>query len=1330
MGELRDFQVGQTVELQGGQTATVQFVGQTKFAAGDWIGVELESATGKNDGSVQGERYFECQPQHGMFVRPSATTILDQPTPKANGRIHPNVNGGSTTKRQSAVPASFRRQSVLASTNVKRQSINASSPTPGPKGLNSTRSLRSPAKSPTKQMDSYASSGNSTPLNEPLSDVRKAATFGQKAVRPSMGPPATNPSKLRSSRESIARPLNGSIRPTSTASAPSRATTNQLSMQPDNNIALGSVSDESHVSIKSDNESTPQTPHSEMEPPKITDVLEETSANSVERLHAEESVDQTGKNMVKPSSMQNRPLPSETQKPPTSNGALSRENEDLRTKLRVIEKRRKDDREQLKELGQVRAERDRYEGIIQKLQSKYQPQQQEVADLRKQLKETDAKIEALEKQQAENDTIFEMATLDREMAEETTESLKGELDMLKKTFEELQLEVVVLREENEELGKEMSPEERTSQGWLQMERSNERLREALMRLRDVTQEQEEDFRSQVAELESDLKSLQGAKEQQAQSETALKESRSTVEQLQEQLETALSSEEMIEELTEKNLALNEQVESLRAVVEELESLKELNDELEMNHTENAKQMQEEIDHNGALLADQSRHAMTQDQTIQDLDYTVERFRSLVSSMQTDLEEMRTSKQLTEAEANDLTSRSKAMMDLNMRLQSSASKAQIKAIDLELGKLDAQESAEHLEIIQNFLPKSFAHDHNSIRAYLRFKRIMFKADLLYGNIKDSLSTRSATSKDEDVFTACNILDKLLSISTTCNRFVKSIQSSDLESFAKLGGALFDLEPVERTFNGWIEAVKRDELKQEHCDNELSRTIALMTHLAEVHINDNLESYAADVHARALLMQGQLESALIALSHTKSTVESKIAESGADDDGNTGDFEELKQKTDSLVSQMRSAKSTAGKALRQLNEMQSRSLTLDPTTLPSIEQSQASITELSEATRYGGQSIFNRLNEGGDSTTLTSRDLISSSESPFSSLASKIQSSSLHLHKFYDLTATLNHAVEFNTMSHYPPWHLLAEKLASETITLASRENEIAKLCNEAQDKSTTLALRDKSLEELSVKLETLEKRASESGGRRERLRELENVIGTAKEREIQLVSDVNRLRSERNDLRTQRESWMLKPEANQDSSTVANAPKVSMETTSEASLAHISSLEKEINHLQAAIRHLRKTSYTHNISTAHDFLSKPLIPQISPQEQRARLKQSEAKSIVSELLRLASDPANGVPRLKERRREERLGWRPVRETCWWQVGRAKEEWEEWREWRDGFGTPRRKKRLNESPAIDLDTLRLDGSPNTKGEIKGVEENVKILGSDHDEDVDLTPGAQAV
>ena len=57
---------------------TVAYVGLTEFAAGKWIGVALDEAKGKNNGSVQGKAYFQCDDKHGMFVRQTQILTLDE----------------------------------------------------------------------------------------------------------------------------------------------------------------------------------------------------------------------------------------------------------------------------------------------------------------------------------------------------------------------------------------------------------------------------------------------------------------------------------------------------------------------------------------------------------------------------------------------------------------------------------------------------------------------------------------------------------------------------------------------------------------------------------------------------------------------------------------------------------------------------------------------------------------------------------------------------------------------------------------------------------------------------------------------------------------------------------------------------------------------------------------------------------------------------------------------------------------------------------------------------------------------------------------------------
>lgn len=57
----------------------VSYVGETKFRPGYWIGITYDEPVGKNDGSVEGVRYFTCMEKYGGFVRPQDVYIGDFP---------------------------------------------------------------------------------------------------------------------------------------------------------------------------------------------------------------------------------------------------------------------------------------------------------------------------------------------------------------------------------------------------------------------------------------------------------------------------------------------------------------------------------------------------------------------------------------------------------------------------------------------------------------------------------------------------------------------------------------------------------------------------------------------------------------------------------------------------------------------------------------------------------------------------------------------------------------------------------------------------------------------------------------------------------------------------------------------------------------------------------------------------------------------------------------------------------------------------------------------------------------------------------------------------
>lgn len=81
-----DIPIGSRCEVESTEPGlhkrgTVRYVGPTDFgnSGGVWIGIEYDEPMGKNDGSVEGKRYFTCAPRFGVFVRADKVRVGDYP---------------------------------------------------------------------------------------------------------------------------------------------------------------------------------------------------------------------------------------------------------------------------------------------------------------------------------------------------------------------------------------------------------------------------------------------------------------------------------------------------------------------------------------------------------------------------------------------------------------------------------------------------------------------------------------------------------------------------------------------------------------------------------------------------------------------------------------------------------------------------------------------------------------------------------------------------------------------------------------------------------------------------------------------------------------------------------------------------------------------------------------------------------------------------------------------------------------------------------------------------------------------------------------------------
>ncbi|PKX99152.1 putative dynactin [Aspergillus novofumigatus IBT 16806] len=1191
--------IGHVVTLTDGRQATVRFIGTTHFAAGDWVGIELDEPTGKNDGAVQGERYFDCEPGYGMFIRPSAVAaIVEQPVretkqPPRGGASAP-ANRGRAQTGSTTSGIAMKRPSALPANNVKRHSVSAASPSPTSRSASQRTSrvnwsmlanvlvtanmsqvqspLKSPIKSPSTPAGPVSSTRSSISGPSRPSAVKARPPSGPKT---SMGPPPPPSAAARQSRSKAARPRQlkrPALRPT----APNKS----------------SEETESHTNPR--------------------DAEPDMDGNEAPTRKTSEK----GPSSARPAG--GRPsLTSSSQRQAQNNSAaVARELDEMKTKLRVMEKKRAEDREKLKTLEKLQSERDKFEAIIQKLQAKYQPQQLEIGELRKKLKDTEAKLEEVERLQAEHESILEMAALDREMAEETADAFKHE-------FEELELELDVLREENEELGQVMTPEEKSSHGWLQMEKTNERLREALIRLRDMTQQQESELRDQIKELQQDLEDYAAIKSQYEATKEKLLVSENNVEDLKQQLETALGAEEMIEELADKNMRYQEEINELKAAIEDLEALKEINDELEYNHIETEKQLQEEIDYRESLFNEQCRKISQQDEL-----------------------DMRASQQISEAEANDLTTRSRAMIDLNMKLQASMAKTQTKTIDIELNRMNAEEAIQHLSILKLYLPDYFDGERDS--------RVSFKASLMNNTIPSI-----ATALD-DIF-----LMYISSLSDRCSA----------ENFESIKGALFEMEPVERTLNFWMEGLKKNELN-------LRKSIALLSHLAETLLPTSLEAFADELCMRSSLTQSYID-------HTATC----MAQEGDEE------CSLLFTKADGFVSQARGLKVALGKVCRTLEDLRSRSLSLSRDVAGPFKSAEEAAKELSALARQLGENLAILISDETRIKPLTIEEASktmsetstayclpsegSENNDTMSLLHSRLRTLSGLLEELDAVSSDLSITTEFERRP--APWIARAAELRSNKTNSPDADEEIRRLKNEIHEASTALGVKDKTIEEQALRVELVESRMREATKKASMVKDLESKIEEMQVKQADLEGvietqrkDLQALEAEREELknrleRVKRLSGTTGVGTTTDGVVIDNSLSLAAMRENEA-------LRAEVASLQAAVRFLREENRRSNMldpysvqraADMHSWLDLPLTkPPSGALHDKVQQTASESRDVFAHLLKLTKE--SNVRDLKSTMSQNngnRVGWRPSKVKLRYQVLQQRENYERWAEWKD-------------------------------------------------------------
>jgi dynactin 1 len=398
-----------------------------------------------------------------------------------------------------------------------------------------------------------------------------------------------------------------------------------------------------------------------------------------------------------------------------------------------MERQREDDLHRLADLGRLKADFEILERDKTKLQNKVTELQGTVGSMKDDLKAAREEKLELDRKLEEASESLESMSLDKEVAEEKADALASEVAVLKDRVEELQMEVEILQVEGEQegLGGEAgASKESNAADVRELRKQIDVLKEALVKLRDINSENEIERKKRIQSLEREVATLTVYKAKAEELEPQFEAAQEALQTLKEQLDDALEAEDMVIQLTEKNLALGEKLEELRAANEDLEALKDLGDELEENHVETERQLQEAIMAGEAQVREQQGKLDEAAETLADYERTIEQFRTLVRNLQQDIDTLQTSSSQRQESEHHLSSQTQAMMSLTLRLQNTASDVKAKQVELDLRRIETEEAGAKVKLMEPYIPDAVVEkDSESMACVLAVGRLRQKAELV-------------------------------------------------------------------------------------------------------------------------------------------------------------------------------------------------------------------------------------------------------------------------------------------------------------------------------------------------------------------------------------------------------------------------------------------------------------------------------------------------------------------------------------------------------------------------------------------------------------------------
>lgn len=465
----------------------------------------------------------------------------------------------------------------------------------------------------------------------------------------------------------------------------------------------------------------------------------------------------------------------------------------------------------------------------------------------------------LSRNNQEQEVDLEDALVDKEMAEERAEQADAEIESLRKRLEERDLELEILREEAELYTTEMSEEQKQDAGYYRLQTENERLRQALIGLKEMTEEKEQDLKARIISLEADLSNLDTYERDNSTLQQRITEADAVIEDLKQRLDAANEWEEMVGELSNQNHDFQDRIAEQDLVIQDLENLRELNDELEIQHLEQEEDMLAELEAKDIELAEQTRHINEQSAIITDHETLITKFRDLVIDLQNKANDAESSRTMTEAQVKDTTGRFNEVMNINRQLRAATVQSTTREIKIALMKLKLDQLQKESAIWDETNSKDFAKS-ESVKTYLTLNRLSQKSNILCDAVRSTRKQMSSGGLLDDtlsVLVSSEAIAYLERLAEGSDRLYVAINYSTLTQFATFGPANQELITIEQVLDQSLNSIQADTVNFEELAGSLGRSNKIHKAILSSHQEILLSRPEDEVLKRARSIKIQLD-----------------------------------------------------------------------------------------------------------------------------------------------------------------------------------------------------------------------------------------------------------------------------------------------------------------------------------------------------------------------------------------------------------------------------------------------------------------------------------------